>query len=276
MKHIRTALPLALTLLLAACAPSTTPTQTTPTQTTPTQTTPTQTTPTQTTPTQTTPTQAVEAEAPEITVPVVATSGANAAFNLIANRNGKVTSTRFDDGFHYVETPAYLLGISFTPNELLSVDSAEYDAYSENAEVLASAGLLLRLFNSGPTGFEFSIANKSQNPIQIVWDETAVVLTDGSSSRVIHEGVRFSDMNNAQPPAIIPPGARLDEYAGPTNLIELKDEWQTDSLFREFDEGATVSFFLALNVNGERQNLNFAFAANRSHELLRGGDIFSK
>lgn len=259
MQHSRVVLPLALILILAACAPSAEPEP------------PAQAAAPAAPAPEPTPEPAPAAPAPEVT-----TSGANAAFDLVASRNGQTVQTRFEDGFHYVETPAYTLGLSFSPNEILSVDNAEYDAYADTTEGLESVNLLLRLLESGPTGFEFSIANKSQNPIQIVWDETAIVTTDGSSSRVIHEGVRFSEMNNAQPPTIIPPGARVDEYAGPTNLIRLNDEWQTDPLFRDFEQGTTVSFFLALNVNNERQNLNFSFAANRQHEVLRGGDLFSK
>lgn len=256
MHYTRAVLPLTLTLLLAACAPSASETSTARER-------------------PGTAGSAVVDTTTDVRPPEVTTTGANAAFDLVATRDGRPVQTRFEDGFHYVDTPDYVLGLSFSPNELLSVDNAAYEAYQENDEGLGAVGLFLRVLESGPTGFQFSVANNSQSPIQIVWDETAIVTVDGSSSRVIHESVRYSEMNNSQPPTVVPPGARVDEYAGPTNLITLNDEWTTAALVSDFDVGSRVSLFLALNVNGERQNLNFAFTANRSNELFRGGEDFS-
>lgn len=252
-------LPLAITLLLAACGPSVDE-------------------PVTLTPAQPQPVAKPEPE-PEPPKPVkppnITATGANSAFDLAATRDGKQVKTRFADGSHYVETPRYVLGLSFSPNELLSVDHVAYQKYQDSDTGIAGTEMLLRLLQSGPTGFEFSLANNSSVPIQIIWDETAIVTVDGSSSRVIHQGIKYSEMNNSQPPTVVPPGARVDEYAGPTNLITYNDAWNAAALVSDFDKGTKASFFLVLNVNGERQNLNFAFTANRDNEIFRGGEDLS-
>jgi hypothetical protein len=121
------------------------------------------------------------------------------------------------------------------------------------------------MYNNNPNGFALSLSNTSEAPIQVIWDETVVVTPDGSTSRVIHEGVKYIDMENAQPPSNIPPGARIDEYAGPTSKISYSDSsgWFEEGLFLEFSEGDSASLFLVLNVNGKRQNLNFKVTATQ-------------
>lgn len=146
---------------------------------------------------------------------------------------------------------------------LESIDKSEYDAYYAYSGSGFQA--LQSVFERNPKGFALSVKNKTSEPARITWDESAVVVPGGSSSRVIHDGVKYSEMENSQPPTTIPPGANLDEYVGPISKISYSSNsgWFEEGLFLEFSSGDSASMFLALDVNGQRQNINVVYTANQ-------------
>lgn len=185
-------------------------------------------------------------------------------FNVSAQLNGQPVELEATGSGNVLQTESFDITVALSPNELQSYDRSEYNAnYAYNREI---AFLLRQIsYESNPSGFGFSLQNKSSEPIQIVWDETAVVTPDGSSSRVIHEGVQFSEMDRSQPPTVIPPSARVDEYAGPTSKISYSSNsgWFEEGLFLEFSEGDSASLFLVMEANGERQNLSVTYTATK-------------
>ena len=50
----------------------------------------------------------------------------------------------------------------------------------------------------------FSITNKTDYSIKVLWDEAAYVDESGKSHRVMHSGIKYIDRSNPQPPTIIP------------------------------------------------------------------------
>lgn len=69
------------------------------------------------------------------------------------------------------------------------------------------------------TQFAFTLQNKSNSSFKIIWDEAVYVDVEGSSERVMHAGVKYTDRNNPQPPSIVVRNAKIDDIVAPTSYI---------------------------------------------------------
>lgn len=85
------------------------------------------------------------------------------------------------------------------------------------------------------TQFAFTLENKSDNSIKIIWDEAVYVDENGSSGRVMHSGVKYVDRSNPQPPTVVVKKAKVDDMVVPTdNIYYISGQyggWQTKPLF---------------------------------------------
>jgi len=85
------------------------------------------------------------------------------------------------------------------------------------------------------TQFAFTLENKSDNSIKIIWDEAVYVDENGSSGRVMHSGVKYVDRSNPQPPTVVVKKAKVDDIVVPTdNIYYISGQyggWQTKPLF---------------------------------------------
>lgn len=200
----------------------------------------------------------------EVPRPEPITIETSSIFTVSATVNGEeVPVALSEEGFYVIETNSFDVGISFFPDSITTFSAEEYEAWSETVSTLTSLGFLTSYYEDDTTGFALFVVNESQEPVRVVWDETSIVSTDGSASRVIHEGVRFLDMNRSQPPTIIPPGARIEDYIGPTNRISFStNEWVEYPLIGNIEEGDAISAFLAIEVGGDDRNVNVKFEAS--------------
>ncbi len=181
--------------------------------------------------------------------------------------------------------------VSLSPNELIFMSMKQYRAWTESNPFLGLWRDLLQVdvARSGPAGISFSVTNRSvAESFKILWDDSAIILPDNTPTPVIHFGVK--DVDTSQLPTVIPPGARIDEYAGPTANIEfLGGEWDARPLFSSLadtgtlnenengdtliEDGDTVSFFLVIEVGpGERRNVKLTFAAHGNYKTLEMDD----
>ena len=99
---------------------------------------------------------------------------------------------------------------------------------------------------------DFTITNKTDSSIQIVWDEAAYVDESNKSHRVIHSGVKFNDRNTSQPPSIIAAKGSLDDN------ISSADSWY----FVSYDEQTIYK------PMGWNQNPMFPDYQNRGSTLM--------
>lgn len=94
---------------------------------------------------------------------------------------------------------------------------------------------LIRIIIFGTsTNFSFSLTNKSQNSIKLVWDDAAYVSYNGSTSKIMHSGIKYSQKEASQPSSTIIRGATLDDIACPIDNVRYSDvihEWITDSMY---------------------------------------------
>lgn len=89
------------------------------------------------------------------------------------------------------------------------------------------------IFSTGKE-FNFLLKNVSQSTQKLIWDEAVYVDYNGSSSKVMHNGVKYSQKDASQPASTIIKGASIDELACPTSNVfysESAKEWTTNSMY---------------------------------------------
>ena len=82
--------------------------------------------------------------------------------------------------------------------------------------------------------FNFVLKNVSQTSIKVIWNEAVFVDSDGSTSKVMHTGIKYSEREGDQPATTIIKGAKIDDLAAPTKNVRYSDvlkKWVTDSMF---------------------------------------------
>ena len=67
--------------------------------------------------------------------------------------------------------------------------------------------------------FGFTLLNKTNHSIKIIWDEAVYVDENGLSRRLMHSGVKYTDRNNPQPPTVVVKNAKIDDVVLPTDNI---------------------------------------------------------
>lgn len=88
------------------------------------------------------------------------------------------------------------------------------------------------------SNFNFVLQNISESSIKIVWDEAVFVNFDGSTEKVMHKGIKFSEKNGAQPATTIIKNAKWEDTVTPTHLVYYREAtkyreggWDTYSMY---------------------------------------------
>lgn len=84
--------------------------------------------------------------------------------------------------------------------------------------------------------FSFILKNISDSSIKIIWDEAVFVDFDGSSSKIMHKGVKFSQRESEQPPTTLIKGAKLEDIIIPNENVYYNDnkyvnDWAISSMY---------------------------------------------
>ena len=82
--------------------------------------------------------------------------------------------------------------------------------------------------------FDFILKNVSDNSIKVVWNEAVFVNFDGSTSKIMHVGTKYSQREADQPATTIIKGAKIEDLAAPNCNVRYSDilkEWVTDSMY---------------------------------------------
>lgn len=120
----------------------------------------------------------------------------------------------------------------------------------------------------------FSIKNKSDYSIKILWDEAVFIDQNGKTGRVMHDGIKYIDRNNSMPASVIPKGTSLDDMIVPTSNVYYSSGsgWRTsDLLYVDQNvlksnpsayEGVTIKVLLPLEIEGVKNEYTFEFDVN--------------
>lgn len=119
----------------------------------------------------------------------------------------------------------------------------------------------------------FDLTNTGADPIEILWDQTSLVVA-ADSSQVIHGGVALSSSRSATAPTIVASHQTLKDFILPLELIQTVDGHQTISdIYPEKDDSLSVkndwimrligqdlfTIHLALRIKGKAYNFPFHF-----------------
>ena len=126
------------------------------------------------------------------------------------------------------------------------------------------------------TQFGFILDNKTNHSIKIIWDEAVYIDENGSSERVMHSGVKYSESTNPQIPTIIIKNGNVSDILIPVdNIYYVSGKyggWNTQPLFTDWayspEElyivtqeyiGKSVKILLPLKIEGVVNEYIFTF-----------------
>lgn len=115
------------------------------------------------------------------------------------------------------------------------------------------------------TQFNFVLKNVSDNTLKVVWNEAVFVDVDGSTSKIMHTGIKYSQREADQPASTIIKGAKLEDLAAPTDKVYYSDvlkEWTSKSLYVNANkklEGQTIKLMLPIQVKDVVNEYIFEF-----------------
>ena len=166
--------------------------------------------------------------------------------------------------FSCVTVPVYRL--DFTLQEPTQSDTLSYSDDSIDVQ-----------FQVLNTQIAFDIQNKTNSGIKINWDELSFVSPEGTSSRVIHSGIKLIDRNAPQAPTVIPPNAKIHDILIPSENIFYSDSkfdggWKETRLFPQdanLLDNSSCSVYFPLEIRGEKKEYTFKF--NITVPGLKGG-----
>ena len=112
--------------------------------------------------------------------------------------------------------------------------------------------------------FSFKLTNKSQNSIKIIWDDAAFVDVNGSTSKIMHSGIKYSQRESPQPATTIIRGASLEDIACPTSKVRYSDfleDWTVDPMYPDlnFKEVKQVRLMLPIQIKDVINEYVFVF-----------------
>ncbi len=84
-------------------------------------------------------------------------------------------------------------------------------------------GLFNGQFYVTSSRINFTLTNKTDRSIKIIWDEAAFIDMEGQSGRVTHEGVKYIDRNASQPPSVVPSEKSLTDFVVPTERVYYRE-----------------------------------------------------
>ena len=121
----------------------------------------------------------------------------------------------------------------------------------------------------GERSIDFVLNNVSNNTIKIVWDEAVFVDVDGSCSKVMHSGTKYSQKENTQPASVILKGTKIEDIAVPIDKVHsTENNWHSDPLLSSASQvkGQTIKLMLPIQVKDVINEYIFEFDVKYIYE----------
>lgn len=99
--------------------------------------------------------------------------------------------------------------------------------------------------------FNFKLDNKTQNSIKIVWDDAVFVDCNGTTSKIMHSGIKYADREESQIASTIIRGASLEDTAIPISNVQFnrtKNDWVVDTMYPQNISKGKQQFRLMLPI----------------------------
>jgi hypothetical protein len=173
-----------------------------------------------------------------------------------------------------------------------TTQSVPYNSYSvslvdENGTVKDTGDALtyvdssiMASFAIGKKDISMVMKNQTSSTIKILWDET-LFIKNGSPSKVMHAGVKFTDRNQSMPPSVVPAGTTFDDVIIPTENVYWREGyysqygsspggWEKKDLLPSYtSSGDKFGVFMPMNIGGTVKEYNFNFKVENSKTEYR-------
>jgi len=137
-------------------------------------------------------------------------------------------------------------------------------------------------FSIGDTRIGFVLRNKTDAPVQILWEQSAYIDGGGRAIRIIHRDVDYEKKDDPLSPSIVPAGSELSTEVLPAEYVfyvEYEDVWVESRLFPGDQElqpmykGTIFGLRLTLKIREEiREEIRpYAFRFKIAEVKLRQG-----
>lgn len=163
-----------------------------------------------------------------------------------------------------LSTTDFLFSFNFDQNLVREFRGSQTERY--HTLPAADAAMLRSLLGSPPlTRVQFVLQNRSNSTLRLHWDESVFIQTNRRVSRVAHQGVKYNDINQSQPPSLVPRGALLEDFVVPTASISFNNNaWVEEPFLRQLTPGTTFGLNLTIEVAGKKQELNLSFTVTKA------------
>ena len=108
----------------------------------------------------------------------------------------------------------------------------------------------------------FVLKNISEHTQKLLWDEAVFINVDGTTSKVVHNGVKYSERFAQQSPTVLIRDAVLSDIACPVNNIyynENSKEWDSHSIYPKWRQSGQVKLMLPIQIQGITNEYIFVF-----------------
>lgn len=147
------------------------------------------------------------------------------------------------------------------------IQDAGVDKYSYNDSIID-----ITIFGTKEK-FSFILKNISNHSLKIIWNEAAFVGLDGSTSKIMHVGTKYSQRESDQPATVVIKGAKIDDVATPTANVyydegvkigysTIGSGWKTKSMLPEEYKGkeaGEIRLMLPIQVKDVVNEYTFIF-----------------
>ena len=187
---------------------------------------------------------------------------------VFADKAESMSFTGDDDGRFWatlesVEKPSDP-NIRFGESKTITEDGVTKYSYADNVIDIVIFG--------GSSQFDFVLKNVSDNTIKLVWNEAVFVDVNGSTSKVMHSGIKYSQKEGDQPASTIIKGAALEDVAVPTEKVyydEKRKEWTKESLYSKAKiqgEKQTLRLMLPIQIKEVINEYIFEFSLSYKYD----------
>jgi len=158
----------------------------------------------------------------------------------------------------------------------LTLESVEHEGEGYNSEKSFQDSLILIKWTYTINSIDFTLQNRSNKTIKVIWEEASFIDEKGEAKRVMHQGVKYIDRDNAQPPTSVIRGATLNDTISPTDkafymsgqyggwysrpIFEVSS-WSSSGTEKIYDElrGKKVSILLPIMSEGRTRDYIYTF-----------------
>lgn len=78
--------------------------------------------------------------------------------------------------------------------------------------------ITLQVNNEDTTSFQFSLSNKTSEPVVVLWNQVVFVDASGNRQNIIHQGLRYWDPLSRLEPVAIPPFTTVTDLIRPAKV----------------------------------------------------------